>query len=573
MRAVIYARYSSDNQRDASIEDQVRVCRAQIERLGAELIATYTDHAISGSTRLRPGYQKLLEDARSGNFDIVVAEALDRISRDQEDVAGFYKLLTFASVTIHTISEGQISELHVGLKGTMNALFIKDLAAKTHRGMEGRIRQGHSAGGLVYGYEIVRECDARGEPIRGKRKINSQHAEIVRTIFREFADGKSSRTIAKELNEQGIPGPRGRRWNDYTIHGNRQRGSGILNCELYIGRLVWNRQRFIKEPQSGKRQARLNPKTDWIVEEVPQLRIIDEDLWARAKARQGDLSIKDGETPTGAHLNRRHRDQFLLSGLIKCGSCHSNYIVVGKDTYGCGTRRTKGTCSNDHRLNRHEIEAKVLSSLKEDLTDPQLVGYFIREFNAEVARLNATSSNDRRMVEREMREADKKIAAIMAAIEQGIITKTTKSRLLELEEKKVELDGKLAAPVTAPYPSLHPNLAAVYLKKVEQLEVALNDPQIRLEASEIIRTIIDRIEVGPGDALDDTVGAGAAIEPSGGRERRQTGVRIVLYGQLAAVMALAESKNTVDKKGRLSCVAGARNPQYLALRRLSAIEV
>ena len=137
MRAVIYARYSSDNQRDASIEDQVRICRAQIERLGAELIATYTDHAISGSTRLRPGYQKLLEDARSGNFDIVVAEALDRISRDQEDVAGFYKLLSFANVKIHTISEGHITELHVGLKGTMNALFIKDLAAKTHRGMEG----------------------------------------------------------------------------------------------------------------------------------------------------------------------------------------------------------------------------------------------------------------------------------------------------------------------------------------------------------------------------------------------------------------------------------------------------
>jgi hypothetical protein len=277
---------------------------------------------------------------------------------------------------------------------------------------------------------------------------------------------------------------------------------------------------------------------------------------SRAKARQGDLSIKDGESPTGAHLNRRHRDQFLLSGLIKCGSCHSNYIVVGKDTYGCGTRRTKGTCSNDHRLNRHEIEAKILSGLKENLTDPQLVGYFIREFNAEVARLNATSSNDRRMVEREMREADKKIATIMAAIEQGIITKTTKSRLLELEEKKAELDGKLAAPVTAPYPSLHPNLAAVYLKKVEQLEIALNDPQIRLEASEIIRTIIDRIEVSPGDALAENVES--ALEPSGGREPRQTGVRIVLYGQLAAVMALAESKNTVDKKGRLSCVAGAR---------------
>ena len=551
MRAAIYARYSTENQREASIEDQVRICKERIKREGWTLSATYTDAAMSGGNRFRPGYQRLLQDIRLGQIEIVMAEALDRLSRDQEDVASLYKQLTFASVRLITLAEGEITELHVGLKGTMNALFIKDLAAKTHRGLEGRIRQGHSAGGLVYGYDVVREYDARGEPVRGKRKINRQQAEIVRTIFREFAAGKSSRTIAKELNEQGIPGPRGRRWNDYTIHGNRRRCSGILNCELYIGRLVWNRQRFIKEPQSGKRQARLNPRKDWIIEDVPQLRIIDEQLWRRAKTRQGDLAIKDGETPTGANLNHRHRDQFLLSGLIKCGACHSNYIVVGRDTYGCGTRRTKGTCANDHRLNRHEIEATVLSGLKDQLADPDLVDHFIREFNAEVARLNSTSSNDRRTIEREIRETDKKIASIMAAIEQGVITKTTKSRLLELEEKKVDLDGKLSAPVPAPYPSLHPNLAAVYRKKVEQLEIALNDPQIRLEASEIIRTVIDRIEVGPGNAGDPGL--------------RQVETKTVLYGQLAAVMALAESTNNIDKKGRLSCVAGTGNQRYLQL--------
>src|SRR5262249_3799005 len=116
MRAAIYARYSSEHQRDASIEDQIRCCAALIAREGWISAASYTDHAVSGSIRLRAGYQKLLEDARSGRFEVVVAEALDRLSRDQEDVAALYKHLSFSGVKLITIGEGEISELHVGLK-------------------------------------------------------------------------------------------------------------------------------------------------------------------------------------------------------------------------------------------------------------------------------------------------------------------------------------------------------------------------------------------------------------------------------------------------------------------------
>ena len=157
-RAVIYARYSSDNQRDASIEDQVRQCRARIDQEEWQLGEVYSDHAISGATTLRPGYQKMLEDARAGRFEVLVAEALDRLSRDQENIAGLFKQLSFAGVRLITLSEGEIGELHVGLKGTMNALFLKDLAQKTRRGLEGRVRQGKSGGGLCFGYDVVRKC-------------------------------------------------------------------------------------------------------------------------------------------------------------------------------------------------------------------------------------------------------------------------------------------------------------------------------------------------------------------------------------------------------------------------------
>src|SRR5438445_1800186 len=133
MRAAIYARYSSELQRDASIEDQVRLCKARIDTEKWTPAGVYTDHAMSGSIRMRPGYQKLLEDARAGSFDVVVSEALDRLSRDQEDVAALYKHLSFAGVKLVTTAEGEINELHVGLKGTMNALYLKDLAEKTRR--------------------------------------------------------------------------------------------------------------------------------------------------------------------------------------------------------------------------------------------------------------------------------------------------------------------------------------------------------------------------------------------------------------------------------------------------------
>jgi DNA invertase Pin-like site-specific DNA recombinase len=129
--------YSSENQREASIEDQIRLARAHIEDRGWTFLHAYNDRAISGASALRPGYQRLLAHARAGQFDVVVAEALDRLSRDQEDVAALYKRLSFAGIRIVTLAEGEITELHVGLKGTMNALFLKDLAQKTHRGLRG----------------------------------------------------------------------------------------------------------------------------------------------------------------------------------------------------------------------------------------------------------------------------------------------------------------------------------------------------------------------------------------------------------------------------------------------------
>ena len=181
--------------------------------------------------------------------NVVVAESLDRLSRDQEHVAGLYKQLSFHNVLLVTIGEGEISELHVGLKGAMGTLYLKDLAQKTRRGLEGRVRQGRSAGGLSYGYRVVRTIGPDGAPTTGEREIDPNEADVVHRIFTYFAAGKSPRAIAKDLNDSGVAGPRGAPWGASTIYGNWRRGTGILNNELYVGQLVWNRQQFVKDPR------------------------------------------------------------------------------------------------------------------------------------------------------------------------------------------------------------------------------------------------------------------------------------------------------------------------------------
>jgi site-specific DNA recombinase len=226
MKVAIYARYSSDNQRDASIADQMRVCRAFAERQGWTIAQEYSDHAVSGATLLRSGFQALMRDALNRRFDVVLAESLDRFSRDQEDTAGLFKRLTFAGVNIVTLAEGDITHLHIGFKGTMNALFLKDLVEKTHRRLRGRVEDGKSAGGLCFGYRVVKALNA-GTVTTGEREVAPEEAGIVERIFQDFIAGVSPKQIAKNLNREGVAGPFGGAWSPSTIYGNSNAEPGF----------------------------------------------------------------------------------------------------------------------------------------------------------------------------------------------------------------------------------------------------------------------------------------------------------------------------------------------------------
>ena len=386
MKVALYARYSSDSQRDASITDQLRICRAHAEQNGWRIVEEYTDHAVSGASLLRPGIQALISDAGKGRFDLVLAEAMDRLSRDQEDIAGLFKRMAFGNVKIMTLSEGEVGQLHIGLKGTMNAMFLKDLADKTRRGLRGRIEDGKSGGGLCFGYDVVRRLGANGDAIRGDRTINDPEAAVIRRIFRDYVEGKSSRTIAWELNKEGVPGPQGAAWGPSTIHGNPKRGVGILNNELYVGRLVWNRLRYLKDPDTGKRVSRLNPESDWMIRDVPEMRVVDQELWDRAKARQSRLAL-DPQAAGANPLNDRRRPKHLFTGLAKCGSWGGGISMISKDLLGCSAARNKGICGNRLNIRRDALEASVMSGLRTHLMEPELFKAFCEEFTREMNRL------------------------------------------------------------------------------------------------------------------------------------------------------------------------------------------
>mgnify|MGYP006426938195 CR=1 FL=1 len=403
MRVAIYARYSSDLQSEASIDDQVRLCRERAERDGMTVSDVFTDYAISGGNLSnRPGMLSLLDAAKQGTFDVVIAEALDRISRDQEDTAAIFKRLSHANVRIVTLSEGEITELHVGLKGTMNALFLKDLAIKTRRGQRGRVEAGKIPGGNSYGYKIVRRLLDDGSVSTGEREIDPDQAAVVKRIFQEYADGMAPRRIAGRLNAEGVPSPRGGQWNASTINGSRQRRNGILNNELYLGRITYNRQRFVKDPDTGKRISRLNPEHEWVVKDVPHLRIIDEDSWNAVQTIKARYTSHAG--------NKRQTKKRLLSGLIKCGVCGGGMTIAKRDRYYCSARREKGTCNSDRGIAAHELEDRVLNGLEEILVgNEDLVGIFVEEFRTEVSRLRKQRYGHERALLKDMQKVERGI--------------------------------------------------------------------------------------------------------------------------------------------------------------------
>ncbi len=522
MRAVIYARYSSDLQSASSIEDQIAICRDRASAEGWSVLETFTDHALSGATMNRPGLRALMDAARAGRIDVVLTEALDRLSRDQEDTAAIYKRLTAWQVAITTLAEGTVNELHVGLKGTMNALFLKDLAAKSLRGQIGKARAGLAAGGIPYGYEVVRELGPDGEVVRGHRRIVEKKAAIVRRIFREFAAGRSSVAIAKSLNADGISAPRGRHWNPSTIHGHRGRGVGLLANPIYVGRQVFNRHSFPRDPETGSRQARMKNPSEWIETSVPDLAILEEELWLSVQRRLAAIPASRPE--------RHRRPKKLFSGLIVCAVCGEQITITSHDRYGCAGTRQKGTCTNNRTMAAPALETRILDGLREKMLEPELVQTFVVEYHAELQRQQKEDRQRRQLVARERADVERQIARLVDAIAEDTAGNVTavveRLRALEVRLSDMNAPGEEQCDII----EWHPNAVELYRRKISNLQEALNaDDIVREEAIAALRGLVDKIVAYPAT------------------KRGQFDLE--LHGQLAAVLNFGQHGNSGGGRG------------------------
>jgi DNA invertase Pin-like site-specific DNA recombinase len=537
-RVAIYARYSSDRQSEASAEDQARLCRERAEREGWAVVGAFLDEAVSGATRNRPQLTAML--ARAAEFDIVLTESLDRLSRDQEDIHAIQKRLRFAGVEIVTLADGTVGEEILSVKGMMAALFLRDLGQKTRRGQMGRVHAGRIPGGISYGYRRVSRLDEKGEVERGLREIDEVQAEVVRRIFRQYLLGISPKEIARQLNAERIPAPRGTLWRASTITGHRTRRNGILYNALYAGRIQFNRQTFLRDPDTRRRVARPNPASEWLEHDVPELRIVEDAAWKAVQAR-----LANGSTQP---MHKRRRPKRLFSGLLECGSCGGSIIIVCGEQWGCGNHRETGTCANNRLTRNSVIEARVLGALKERLLDPALVSEYVAAYHAAEREAVAHHRESKAGLRRRHREVDARVKRLASAIADGADVAEVRDLLRQASEERdavaAELDDLDACHVV----TMHPRLADTYRKRIDQLSTALEgSSDARAEAKQALRGLVEKVVVIP---------------------KQDRGVDLELHGRLAEIISFAQNKKA-PAEARADCtvkmVAGARSRLSRAL--------
>jgi site-specific DNA recombinase len=291
-------------------------------------------------------------------------------------------------------------------------------------------------------------------------EIDETQATVVRQIFAWYAEGYSYKWIASELNRRTIPSSRGSTWAVSAV-------KVILDNERYEGKAAWNRRIWVKHPDTGRRTYRKRPQIEWIVREMPELRIVSHEVVELVRHRQR-RNRQDGRG-TSASAQR-----YLFSGLLTCAACGGNMVIVTPGRYGCATHKTRGPtlCATSGTVSRRIVEHHLLHSIKERLMEPTSVETFTRAVTRLMEARSAAATLDE--LKRQRHEAERIQRNILDAIRQGIVTTGTKQALESAEADVVRLSNQIDESTKWNVAELVPRLVERYREAIAELEERLS---------------------------------------------------------------------------------------------------
>jgi site-specific DNA recombinase len=461
MRAAVYARFSSENQREQSIQDQIRVCKQFAARDGIEVLENhiYFDEAQSGSIRARSGLEALKAAAEDKQFEVLLVDDSSRLSRDNQHFNTLLCLFQFWGISLISVSDGlDMREEHAKVayqfRGIINELYLTDLKKKTHRGQMGQVLRGFSVGSRGYGYTTVPEGEAKYDK-KGRLRAEGfklvlvpEEARIIQRIYRDFIDGKAVTKIAKALNDEKVPTKIKLKggWNVSTV-------SRILKDEKYIGHLTWNRTTTVKDPMTGKMKQVARPKEEWVVQDRQDIRIISDDEWAAAQARWKEI---DGVFPRkkgkrGFEGKRKSyvesHPTHLLSGALKCGSCGGAIALVSGKTggyYGC-LNASRRSCDNRKLIARKRLETKFVGALNEAVLNPDVLDLVYERTAQKVKQQFKHVPEELRLKKVELNRAETRVHNFVEFVASGRATPALADALAQAEEQVKSLRADVAS--------------------------------------------------------------------------------------------------------------------------------
>ena len=414
-QAVIYARYSSHAQRDVSIDQQIDSCRSFAARGGIEIADTYIDRAISGTSDRRPAFQRMIADAKDRRWQYVIVYTLDRFSRDRYDSAVYKRQLRNCGVKVLSAME-QITDDPTGvimesiLEGYAE-YYSKELSRKVRRGHEDNARKCMVNGALPLGYR-------RGDD--GRYAIDDNTAPIVREIFRRVGGGEALVRIAEDFNRRGIRTKTGAAFNKSSFN-------QILTNERYAGVYMYQDLRI----PDGIPAIVTREEFDAVQQHITQ---------KKNPRRSGSADAPQAR--------RREDGIYILTGKLFCGECGSPLVGVsgtGKSGRLHHYYRCKGHSSGCELKNirRDDVERDIAAALKNVVLSEEGIAALARATYQQ--QISARSGTDASLLEAQLLDTEKALRNILAAIEAGIFTASTRDRLQELETQKAQLAEKLAA--------------------------------------------------------------------------------------------------------------------------------